>query len=961
MKKVFTYSVVFFTIFLLAGCKQDLECDPGYHVDGEVCVEDDTVAPIITGDSSLTLEIHDEFDPLVDVSISAVDDVDGAVDVTVKSNNLDVDVAGSYEIVYEATDAAGNVSTFTLTVGVAVNDANHLSGINLAQLTAEEKSVIFAQAERYLLDNLYGGIPLWTAANYVMYDSRVQLYTTEYNTVMGYGMAFSQFTEDDSNVVMDTSGNYGNVGEYTLRSDYQIDPVTLNPWIAEDAVSSDFIGLFTGGLYNFYFDASKTGYEINGEFAAGEPIPVGGEEINGKIYSTVWQIELKDDLVWAFHPDIDTSSFPAGYEVLDASDFLWTWQTAFDEGWFRAYSGGGDFISAGVKNAEAYYAGTVQFSEVGLRLAEGETNTLEVEFTTDKTAFDIKYMFAQSQTAINEELFNAVGAENYGTSELTVASSGVYYLDTWTSGQLLTYKKVDTFVEADLYHFTGEQFRYIQTEDAVFQEFLAGRLDAASVPASEAANYSNDDRVYSAPDAATWRINFNSFGTEEARDEYIAQYPELGLDPTYVPEPILQYLEMRQAFYYGVDREEAALNVVGTFLPATTYMSGMYFLDAESGLSIRGTEVGAAVESDFAGTSYGYFPDAATDLFKQAFTKALEDGFYEDYDPDTATEENPYVIEMLFTYHTPDHLDRAAFVGFITTEYEKILKDTDRHVQIEFEVRAVAYPDHYTDYLQVAGTDLGIGAISGSLLDAPSFLDVFNDDNAGGFTMNWGIDTHTPNIPITFTLDGELVTEMWSYNAIAKALNGKTYIKDGVIQEYWDSEAAVIDAYLDMNGTTLASSSDGATLMEYALGITEAEWATELEVDAVNATIVVGADGSNYLYVISEETGQFELIEQLGLFTDAVSAITAHAGYAPDGFADSATLLVDDAAVAADAYAIDMGWSTLAELYTAGGAPSDIAEAYSVHWDFNKMGYGEWDDIYVVLHIGDYYIGWAWL
>ena len=962
MKKILQIMLVLIAVFFVSACKTE-DCEVGYHLEDDACVVDDTTAPVITAPSSLTLEIHADFDPLD--GVSATDDVDGTVAVTVKSSDLDVDMAGSYTVVYEATDAAGNTSTANLTIGIAVYDANYLSGIDLGKLATDEKANVFAAAEYYLSENLYGGIPLWTAANNTIYSTRVQLYTTEYNTVMGYGDDFAQFTADDSTVKMD-GDNYGVAGEYTWRSDFNVDPTTLNPWLAEDSVSSAFIGRFTGGLYNFYFDASKTGYEILGEHAAGEPVAVGGEEVNGRLYSDTWQVTLVDGLEWAFHPDMDTTGFDL---ALTAEDYLWTWETALNEGWFRAYSGGGDFISAGVKNADLFYQGNAQFDQVGLRLAAGTTNTLEFEFTTDKTAFDIKYMFAQSQTAVNEDVYEAntvtvegVTTTTYGTDPLTVASSGIYIFNEYTPGQLLTFIKNDDFVKADLYHYTGLQYRYIADENSIFAEFNAGRLDSAIVPSEEAENYADDDRVYTAPDATTWRININGFGTETARDAYIAQYPELGLDETFVPEPILSYLEMRQALYYGVDRYEAAVNVVKTFVPASTYMTAMYFLDAESGLSIRGFDAGQAVEDDFAGTSYGYFPDAATASFKAAFTKALADGFYADYSTGTWTEANPYVIEILFSYHTPDNLARAAFVNYIAGLYEELLMDDERHVVIEFEIRPVAFPDHYNDYLQVAATDMGIGAIQGSLLDAPSFLDVFSDDNHGGFTMNYGIDTHTANIPITFTYDGELVTELWSYNAIAIALNGKTYIKDGVIQEYWDTEAAVIDAYLDMAGTTLVSSSDGAALMASILGMTEAEYATELDVPTVNATVVVGADGSNYLYVITEETGQFELVDSLALITDVATAITVHADYGADVlYAETAVKLVDDAAVAADLYAIDMGWATLADLWAAAGVPASMemyAEAITVHW--NGI-YGEWDDIYVVYHIGDYYLGFAWL
>ncbi|MGE4572108.1 MAG: hypothetical protein AB7E09_05120, partial [Candidatus Izemoplasmatales bacterium] len=79
--------------------------------------------------------------------------------------------------------------------------------------------------------------------------------------------------------------------------------------------------------------------------------------------------------------------------------------------------------------------------------------------------------------------------------------------------------------------------------------------------------------------------------------------------------------------------------------------------------------------------------------------------------------------------------------------------------------------------------------ISGSTLDAASFLDVFADDNRGGFTLNWGIDTSTAEIPVKYVtrdydefgnlLDTHYHHEMWSFNAINSVLNGQKYIIDG--------------------------------------------------------------------------------------------------------------------------------------------------------------------------------------
>ncbi len=78
---------------------------------------------------------------------------------------------------------------------------------------------------------------------------------------------------------------FGNAGEYTWRAAYSTDPTSLNPWNADDSATSDFTDLFKGGLYNFFFDSTKTGYEILPELAESLPQPIGGEEINGKTYA----------------------------------------------------------------------------------------------------------------------------------------------------------------------------------------------------------------------------------------------------------------------------------------------------------------------------------------------------------------------------------------------------------------------------------------------------------------------------------------------------------------------------------------------------------------------------------------------------------------------------------------------------------------------------------------------------
>jgi hypothetical protein len=904
--------------------------------------------PIIFGVDVYNQSVYEDLDYVLTAFDIQEGDVSSSIVMTSPGS---FNEPGTYTVSFEASDSEGNTQTFEVTVNVTIPEqeyANYLSGIDLGKLDTVNKGRLFIAAERYLLDNVYGGVPLYTGATRVMYSDRLQLFSPTFNGVMGFGTAFSQFTADDSTVLM-LGDTYGNAGEYTWRARFRTDPTSLNPWTADDSNSSDFIDLFTGSTYTFHFDASKTGYEINPEQASGDPIPVNPEEINGKVYAKIWQIPLRDDLVWTYHPLTDTSSFPAGHEVLDAEDFMWTWKYALDNDWFRAITGGGDFITNGVKNAAEYLAGTADWEDVGLKVVDGN---LQFEFTSEKKMFDIKYMLAGGNfSPINRDLFEAVGGETgYGFDPESVASSGVYVFEEWTQGQFLYFAKNPNHPDADMYHYTGQQFRYIETDEQVFEEFLAGRLESSSIPSARIDEFISDPRVKVSPANTTWRLQMNLFGTAAARDAYIAEYPEMGLDPNFEPEPILQYLEMRKALYFGFDRYEAAVNVVKTYLPAYTYYASTYFLDAEGGISVRGTEEGAALLEEFGAGTNAYVPDAAVAYFKSAVQKAIDDGFYT-----AGTAENYTTIDFSLTYASSGNTGAQNMVAEIKQQYEDLLVDDVNFVNVTITVADVEFPNNYYNFMMIGATDLGIGGISGGLLDAPGFLDTFQDDNISGFTLNWGIDTSTANIPVVYRgLDGVTRNELWSFNAIAQAFNNKRYIMDGQLQTVFGSVDELIDAYLDMAGTALDSYVDGADLAQYILGDTVEQVALDGGYDAVHAKIVTTVDGINSLYVITEENGGFELMGEFGLSATADAAIISHSGY-PSYFI-AATGPMTDADVVANAYltSLGAGYTTVDEWLTDTGAPLAYGELWAVDWD-------GWSDVYVVLHIGDYYVGWYWL
>ncbi len=929
-KKLLVVFILLLTSFTIVACKPEEE-EP---VDAK---------PTFSGTGAVAIVLFDEFDPLDGVTATDAEDGDLTADIVVKTNNVNNEEVGNYTVVYEVKDSADNVATATRSVTVsdrALEDyplAQYLSGVDLSKLPAEEKDILFAAAERYLLENVYAGVPLYTGASRVLYADRVQLFSDTYNGVMGFGTAFSQFTEDDSNVLMYGS-TYGNANEYTWRAAYSTDPTSLNPWNADDSATSDFTDLFKGGLYNFFFDSTKTGYEILPELAESLPQPIDGEEVNGKMYAQKWTITLRDDLEWKFHPDTDVSGLPAGYETLDANDYLWTWKYALDNDWFRARTGGGDFVSQGIKNAAEYLVGDADWADVGIKLLDDYT--IELEYETDKAAFDVLYGFAGGVlTPINQQLFEKLGDPDndgtYGADPTKVASSGVYYFETWTPGQLLVFKKNELHPDADMYNYTGQQFTYIDDSNQVFQEFIAGRLESASLPSSELDNYASDPRVKVAPDPTTWRLTINAFGTEANRDAYIENTPGNAIDETFVPEPILMYTPMRQALMYGFDRYEAAVNVVGTYLPAFTLFTSTYFLDGESGLSVRGGAAGQAIVDDFGGSSYGYFPDVAVSLFKDAVEQGIADGYYT-----AGTASNYTEITLRLTYASSGNTNAQAMVANIKEQYDELLVDDENFVKIVIDIADVAFPNNYYDYMMPGATDLGIGGISGSLLDAPSFLDVFSDDNRGGFTLNWGIDTTSALIPVAYTnLDGELVYERWGYNALIEALVGEVYVRDGVElgSSRWTSSDALIEALVESQGGEVDTNVDAAGIAEFDLGQSLEDQAEEMGVDSLVARLVTTVADVQILFLISETEGSYKLYNQYNV------SVAATADELFEGYETETSVTTDDTTV----------YTTISGMTLAEEAAEVLADALYA----KKVAYTDGSGyIVVVAKVGDFYV-----
>lgn len=735
--------------------------------------------PIITGSETITLEVNQEY-PDWKSLISAYDEEDGNIVITdsmIDATAVDHALEGSYQVIYKVKDSDNNSTTFILEVHVISPTYQYAQGTyDLSTLDGSSKAMIYNVMETYLLENVIGGVPLYRTNQFYMFSERVELFSETYNPIFGFGHDFSNLLSDDSHVLLDDE-TYGEENQYTFRSTYKytIESDMWNPYKTD--IPQEMIDYMHGSLYTYEIDDSFSGFNYKEELAKELPIAVNAEQMNGQTYAHIWQIPVKDDLMWSFHPNIDTEYLPEQYQVLDASDFLWTWQTAIKESWFRAVSSGNDFISQGILNAEAYKNGLItDIDQVGLRLATNRDNTLEIEFEDAKSYDDIIFMFAQKdKSPLNEELYDFVDKQMaipFGTAPETIASSGPYMLESVDLDQTVHFVRNENYVYKALYHYTGIQFR-LMNEIEAFQTFLDGKLDMAIVPREEALNHVQDERMIGVPNSTTFRLLINGFSSDEQRDAYF-NFQELPENyRNWELEPILQYKEMKQALYSSIDR----LQFSDLFAPAYTYYANHYIVDID-GTSIYGNPLGIELLNTYNQDAFDI--EKARQLFHQAIEKAMTDGYYTN-EIENATKETPYFIPIELTYSEAQNSQYIDLIMSIAAQLEDNLYDHQLNVGVEIILNAVEFPSVYYDYITIGQTDLAIGGLSG--MSIPQDLNQFRDDQKM-YPLNFGIDTSTANIEIKYiNVDGDYVYEIWSFNAMCEALKGEVVIIDGVMSE----------------------------------------------------------------------------------------------------------------------------------------------------------------------------------
>ncbi len=745
---------------LIAGCSQNSTQPNDVNTESEVknnTEESAKAVAEITGADAVSVDELSTFDPLAGVTAKGEDGKDVTADIEV-SGEVNTLKAGEYELTYTVKDSSAKVKRVVTVNPVEAKLANGTYDFKFADVRL--RTHLMAEAEDYLLHNQYAGVPLIANAGFALYSNRLELPVQQYVPEMGYGTSIATMSADDSKVLME-DGKPGKEGEYTFRYSIGQNPGSWNQWTYDDSQSSDLMVDYYGSLYTTEFNEDKTKYEVVPCLASEDPIPMDATTLeSGKTVAKTWQIKVREGLEWEFNPNTDISMVTD--TTINAVDFYETYKLALEQKLFRAIAGGGSFCDEGnaILNAQKFVDGEATWEEVGIKLIDD--NTLQFEFEDSQSEWNLKYMFSSfTLTPVQMELYEALG-DKYGTDEKTIAYHGIYYVDYFESDKIIRMKKNEKYHDADKFFYTGKTSTIISDVEMAFQEFVAGKLDATSLPATHYEEYKSHPGIKNIPGSTVFRMMINGAGTVEKQKEL---FP----DSQWEPEPILGNQDFKMAMFHAMDRKKLATEVMKTSQPMMYLFSDAYVVEAEDGEVYRQSKEGQAVGADLSPSTFGYNLEAAKAYYEKALDTLVADGVYKSGD----------VINIEFNIFSGSET-QALMGAYVKDAMEAAFNSEKHNIKVTVDYIPKDFPGIYNDHMQIAEFDTSIGGISGSTLDAASFLDTYSSDNRSGFSLNWGIDTSVPEIDVVYqNYDGEYVKETWSYDALITALNKEVEVVDG--------------------------------------------------------------------------------------------------------------------------------------------------------------------------------------
>ena len=196
------------------------------------------------------------------------------------------------------------------------------------------------------------------------------------------------------------------------------------------------------------------------------PQPAGAETVDISDDKLVYTFHLREDATWS------------NGDPVVATDYEFAWQQALNPEVASDYA----YMLYFIHNAEPYFNGKVEWSEVGVKVIDDHT----LEVTLDNPLPYATDLFAFPTLApINQKFYEEVGADKYATDAEYFCCNGMYELTEWSHNSQIVFQKREDYWNADAVGPDEIVYKIITDSQAGLNSYLSREIDYTDLDSGE--------------------------------------------------------------------------------------------------------------------------------------------------------------------------------------------------------------------------------------------------------------------------------------------------------------------------------------------------------------------------------------------------------------------------------------------------------------------------------------------
>ena len=196
------------------------------------------------------------------------------------------------------------------------------------------------------------------------------------------------------------------------------------------------------------------------------PQPAGAETVDISDDKLVYTFHLREDATWS------------NGDPVVATDYEFAWQQALNPEVASDYA----YMLYFIHNAEPYFNGEVEWSEVGVKVIDEYT----LEVTLDNPLPYATDLFAFPTLApINQKFYEEVGADKYATDAEYFCCNGMYELTEWSHNSEIVFEKREDYWNAAEVGPDKIVYKIITDSQAGLNSYLSREIDYTDLDSGE--------------------------------------------------------------------------------------------------------------------------------------------------------------------------------------------------------------------------------------------------------------------------------------------------------------------------------------------------------------------------------------------------------------------------------------------------------------------------------------------